>query len=141
MEEEIKPQLELDEESHRQEVRNIFSTIGKFYIELLCKIIHLYFEKKNYIDLEDYWEDETINPLYNSHEYTCTFPYYTNSENFIPPKNTQVAVKKMYLQDSTIGFSMESVRELKLLQEIHHPNIVSVYHVYIRNDNLCMVRR
>uniref|UniRef100_A0A0A9WLW6 [RNA-polymerase]-subunit kinase n=2 Tax=Lygus hesperus TaxID=30085 RepID=A0A0A9WLW6_LYGHE len=45
----------------------------------------------------------------------------------------------MYLRDSTIGFSMESVRELKLLQEIHHPNIISVYHVYIRHDNLCMV--
>ena len=37
-----------------------------------------------------------------------------------------VAIKKIRVKDSTIGLSMDAVREIKLLQELHHPNIMKV---------------
>lgn len=45
----------------------------------------------------------------------------------------------MVLKDFTDGVSRESIRELKLLQEVRHPNVVSVYDSYIKHDNLYMV--
>jgi len=56
-----------------------------------------------------------------------------------PSLGQDVALKKMVLKSDTNGISREAIRELKLLREVHHANIVNVYDAYIQDDNMYMV--
>lgn len=35
-----------------------------------------------------------------------------------------VAIKKIRVTDSSAGLSMEAIREIKIMQELNHPNVV-----------------
>jgi len=56
-----------------------------------------------------------------------------------PPAGTEVAIKRLRLRDSNFGFNLESMRELSLLAEISHPNIVRVLDIYVQSQEICIV--
>lgn len=92
------------------------------------------------VDLSDFnWEDDVSSPLYQSIEYIETSKAIQAKNTHLPLLNSKVAVKKMVLKHSVDGISREAIRELKLLQELRHPNVVTVYDSYIKHDNLYMV--
>ena len=55
------------------------------------------------------------------------------------PVSSVVAIKKIRLRSIAEGLSMEAVREVKILQELHHPNVVSVLDVFNHHSNLNVV--
>ena len=56
-----------------------------------------------------------------------------------PPPSSIVAIKKIRLRSISEGLSMEAIREIKILQELHHPNVVSVLDVFNYHSNLNVV--
>ena len=55
------------------------------------------------------------------------------------PLSSVVAIKKIRLRSVGEGLSMEAVREVKILQELHHPCVVRVLDVFQHNANLNVV--
>lgn len=53
--------------------------------------------------------------------------------------NTIVAIKKIRLRSAAEGLSMEAIRELKLLQELRHPNILGLLDVFNHRSNINLV--
>lgn len=56
--------------------------------------------------------------------------------------NKIVAIKKIRLgsvERADMGMDLSAIRELKILQEIKHPNIVELVDVYRHSKNLCLV--
>lgn len=51
----------------------------------------------------------------------------------------QVAVKKIRVQSSAEGVNMEAVRELRLMQELSHPNVLPLVEVFSRGPNVHLV--
>ena len=56
-----------------------------------------------------------------------------------PSPPTLVAIKKIRLRSVHDGLSMEAIREVKLLQELHHPNVVRVWDVFNHHANVNVV--
>ena len=50
-----------------------------------------------------------------------------------------VAIKKIRLRSVYDGLSLEAIREIKLLQELDHPNIVRIFDVFNHNANINLV--
>lgn len=50
-----------------------------------------------------------------------------------------VAIKKIRVKNSRDGLSMEAIREMKLLQELHHTYIMPVYDIYMHEHNVNIV--
>lgn len=50
-----------------------------------------------------------------------------------------VAVKKIRLRDRREGLSIEAIRELKLLQELRHKNVMPLLEVFSRKDSVYLV--
>ena len=55
------------------------------------------------------------------------------------PADGIVAIKKIRLRNSGEGLSMEAIRELKLLSELHHDCVVRVYDMFNHNSNVNVV--
>ena len=55
------------------------------------------------------------------------------------PVDAIVAIKKIRLRSSGEGLSMEAIRELKLLSELHHDCVVRVYDMFNHNANVNVV--
>ena len=54
--------------------------------------------------------------------------------------NQKVAIKKYRSEDSDTNVNVTTLRELSILQELDHPNIISILNVYIdENDTIRMV--
>lgn len=54
-------------------------------------------------------------------------------------KEKFVAIKKIRLKSCHEGLSMDAIREIKLLQELDHPNIMTVLDIYNNNSNVHIV--
>lgn len=54
-------------------------------------------------------------------------------------KNEIVAIKKIRMGHRKDGVSITALREIKILQEIHHPNVISLLDVFASRANLNMV--
>lgn len=52
---------------------------------------------------------------------------------------TIVAIKKIRLRSAQEGISMEAIRELKLLAELHHPNVIGLLDVFHSSSNVSLV--
>jgi len=50
-----------------------------------------------------------------------------------------VAIKKIRIRSMTEGLSTEAIREIKLLQELDHPNVVKLYDVFNHHCNVNLV--
>lgn len=50
-----------------------------------------------------------------------------------------VAIKKIRLKNSQEGLSMDAIREIKLLQELEHPNIMKVLDIFNHESNINIV--
>ncbi|GJP36361.1 hypothetical protein CLOM_g20875 [Closterium sp. NIES-68] len=50
-----------------------------------------------------------------------------------------VAIKKIHLGDSKEGVNVTALREIKLLQELHHPHIIELIDIYPHKRNLNLV--
>ena len=55
------------------------------------------------------------------------------------PVDAIVAIKKIRLRSSGEGLSMEAIRELKILSELHHDCVVRVYDMFNHNSNVNVV--
>ena len=55
------------------------------------------------------------------------------------PADAIVAIKKIRLRSSGEGLSMEAIRELKILSELHHECVVRVYDMFNHNANVNVV--
>ncbi|KAJ3372421.1 TFIIH complex serine/threonine-protein kinase subunit kin28 [Allomyces arbusculus] len=57
--------------------------------------------------------------------------------------NRVVAIKKikmgLFMQSSEMGMDLSAIRELKALQELHHPNVVELIDVFRKGPNLHLV--
>ncbi|CAN6461806.1 unnamed protein product [Victoria cruziana] len=53
--------------------------------------------------------------------------------------NRTVAVKKIRLGDYKEGVNMTALREIKLLKELNHPNIIELIDAYLHKRNLHLV--
>lgn len=42
------------------------------------------------------------------------------------PHQAVIALKRILLKDSAAGVSMDAIREIKILQELNHPNVMKV---------------
>mmetsp|Transcript_40515 Transcript_40515/g.65853 ORF Transcript_40515/g.65853 Transcript_40515/m.65853 type:complete len:336 (+) Transcript_40515:89-1096(+) len=54
-------------------------------------------------------------------------------------KDDFVAIKRINLTSIDKGLSMETIREIRLLPELNHPNIVSILDIFKHNDNVNLV--
>lgn len=50
-----------------------------------------------------------------------------------------VAIKKIRVKDSKLGLSMDAIREIKLLQELRHPNVMKVMDIFNHDSNINIV--
>lgn len=55
------------------------------------------------------------------------------------PIGKYVALKKIRIRSTTEGLSLEAIREIKLLQEIDHPNVVKLYDVFSKGSDVNLV--
>jgi len=55
------------------------------------------------------------------------------------PEGTIVAIKKIRLRSAAEGLSIEAVREIKLLPELHHPHVLSLYEIFMHHSNIHLV--
>jgi cyclin-dependent kinase 7 len=51
----------------------------------------------------------------------------------------KVAIKKIYMRSADEGVSMEALREIKLLSELHHPNIIRALDIFNHKQNIHLV--
>lgn len=56
-----------------------------------------------------------------------------------PDAGRLVAIKKIRLKNSAEGLSMDAIREIKLLQELDHPNIMKVEDIFNHESNINIV--
>ncbi|RPA76374.1 Pkinase-domain-containing protein [Ascobolus immersus RN42] len=70
-------------------------------------------------------------------EGTYAIVYLGHDTSTTPP--TPVAIKKIKLAPTSEGLSMDAIREVKYLRELHHPNIISLLSIYAHNSNLSLV--
>jgi cyclin-dependent kinase 7 len=71
----------------------------------------------------------------------ATEPAASDSAAMIPLQSSEnvVAIKKIRLRSLSEGLSMEAIREIKLLQEFSHPNVLSILDIFNLNSNLNVV--
>ncbi|CAI5484736.1 unnamed protein product [Closterium sp. Yama58-4] len=55
------------------------------------------------------------------------------------PTGKTVAIKKIHLGDCKEGVNVTALREIKLLQELHHPHIIDLIDIYPHKRNLNLV--
>ncbi|KAJ3429207.1 cyclin-dependent kinase 10 [Anaeramoeba flamelloides] len=53
--------------------------------------------------------------------------------------NQLVAIKKIRMSHAKDGLDLSAIRELKILQELSHPNVISLCDLYIHKKNISMV--
>ncbi|KAJ3431699.1 cyclin-dependent kinase 10 [Anaeramoeba flamelloides] len=53
--------------------------------------------------------------------------------------NELVAIKKIRMSHAKDGLDLSAIRELKILQELSHPNVISLRDLYIHKKNISMV--
>jgi len=51
----------------------------------------------------------------------------------------EVAIKKIRMGDRNDGVNFTALREIKILQELKHPNIIELVDVFLHNKNVCIV--
>lgn len=56
-----------------------------------------------------------------------------------PDAHNIVAIKKIRMKNSSEGLSIDAIREIKLLQELEHPNVMKVLEIFNHEDNINIV--
>eukprot|EP00792_Barthelona_sp_PAP020_P005089 TRINITY_DN2490_c0_g2_i1.p1 TRINITY_DN2490_c0_g2~~TRINITY_DN2490_c0_g2_i1.p1 ORF type:complete len:348 (+),score=69.54 TRINITY_DN2490_c0_g2_i1:26-1069(+) len=57
----------------------------------------------------------------------------------IANSNEEIALKQINCSRSTTVFSLDLIREITLLKQLNHPNIVTIYDIFIRNSDITIV--
>jgi len=53
--------------------------------------------------------------------------------------NDFVAIKKIRLKQAKAGINLSAIREMKTLQELHHPHVIRIRDVFSHNSNINLV--
>jgi cyclin-dependent kinase 7 len=57
----------------------------------------------------------------------------------LPFSHSIVAIKKIRLRSAAEGLSLEAIREIKLLQELDHPNVLKLMDIFSHHSNINLV--
>jgi cyclin-dependent kinase 7 len=60
-------------------------------------------------------------------------------EGLIKESNRKIAIKKIKVVQHSDGIDISAIREIRFLQELHHPNIIELIDVYHHHSNMNLV--